>query len=94
LFVCAWAGADVEEKVMHGPFNLMLRLMIELSNGVLLPASPQAARELDPDQIPFQSLSGICEELAVERQTASNTRLSVRAAFLFFMRPSMMYTFE
>jgi hypothetical protein len=78
LFVCAWAGEDVEKQATYGPFSLMLRLIIELSNGVLFPASSKVARELDPEQIPFQTLSGVCEEFAVQRQAASNTSVLVR----------------
>jgi hypothetical protein len=83
LLVCAWAGEDVEKQASYGPFSLMLRLIIELSNGVLLPAPPQVARELDPQQFPFQTFNCVYEEFAVQRQAASNTKVSVRTHSCF-----------
>lgn len=77
LLVCAWAGKSVEEQVTHGPFNLMLRLAVELTNGVVVPVGKAAAEELDDMFTPFQSNHGVVQAFAVQKQTATNTVVTV-----------------
>lgn len=78
VLVCAWAGKSVEEQVTHGPFNLMLRLVVELASGVVVPVGKVAAAELDQAFTPFQSNHGVVQAFAVQKQTSSNTTVSVR----------------
>ena len=77
LLVCAWAGNSVEEQATHGPFNLMLRLVVELASRVVVPVSAAAADELDQSCTPFQSNHGVVQAFAVQKQTSANTTVAV-----------------
>jgi hypothetical protein len=77
IFVSSWAGKDVEQDATHGPFNLMLRLLIELSSGIVVPVSEGAAKDFDPDNTPFQ-INGHVQAFSVQKQTASSTLVQVR----------------
>ena len=75
MYVAAWAGSDVEKVKMHTPFNLCLRLLIELCDSVVIPMSN--AETFDESKKPFQSGEGITEDFAVQEQTSSTTAVEV-----------------
>lgn len=75
MYVAAWAGSDVEKVKMHAPFNLCLRLLIELCDCVVIPMSN--AETFDESKKPFQSGEGITEDFAVQEQTSSTTAVEV-----------------
>lgn len=78
IYVAAWAGAEVMEIQMHAPFNLCLRLLMELCDSIVIPVSDAAS--FDESKKPFQSGEGITEDFAVQEQTSSKTMVEV----LFF----------
>lgn len=75
MYIAAWAGRDVEKVQMHAPFNLCLRLLIEICDAVVIPLSDAAS--FDELKKPFQSGEGITVDFAVEEQTSSKTALKV-----------------
>lgn len=74
-------------KAMHGPFNLMFRLLVELCSGIIIPVSEDAAKALDKERLPFQSSTGHMESLSVSKQTAVETQIQV-------LTDSVLYTAE
>jgi hypothetical protein len=91
VFVAAWAGPDVEEVQMHAPFNLLLRLLMELSGGILLPTSPAAARALDDAKKPFHTGTGFIQDFSVQRHTSANTTVTVRIPNRIYIAPHQQY---
>ena len=75
MFVFAWGGQDFARKDMHPPFNLMLRLLVELRSGIIFPVSQAAAKELDKESVPFQSGNDEKATLTVSKQTATETQI-------------------
>jgi hypothetical protein len=77
MYVAAWAGAEVHDVQMHAPFNLCLRLLIELCDCVVITLSDAAS--FDESKKPFQSGEGITEDFAVQEHTSSTTQVAVRS---------------
>jgi hypothetical protein len=75
MFVFIWAGKDVDELSMHPPFNLSLRLLLELAPRVAFVTG--ADTDFDPDMKPYATGAGHIERYSVQRHAASNTSVTV-----------------
>lgn len=75
VYVFAWAGRDVETVEAHAPFQLTLRMLIELCGAVIMPVSSGAT--FDAACKPFCSGVGTHEDCSVAKHTASNTSVQV-----------------
>lgn len=95
MYIAAWAAPDVTTLELHPPYNLFLRLLIELcSDIVVLPgpvcvaepgcgnAAALAARTFDPEALPCSTGTGYTSDCKVVMQTASNTEVQVRLRVL------------
>jgi hypothetical protein len=73
--VFIWAGKDVEELTMHPPFNLSLRLLVEMASEVLVVTG--ADKDFKPELKPFATGKGHTERYSVQRHAAANTAVTV-----------------
>lgn len=86
MYVAAWAGPEVEKVQVHAPFNLCLRLLIELCNSVVIALS--GVESFDESKKPFQSGEGITEDFAVQEQTSSTTIVEVCSSEVYCPKTS------
>jgi hypothetical protein len=78
VFVCVWPGDDMARQTMHPPFNLCVRLLLELACDVLVPVSAKAAAALDMAHTPFSTGTGYVQKFSVQKRTAQHTGVRVR----------------
>jgi hypothetical protein len=75
MYVFIWAGKDVEESTMHPPFNLSLRLLLELTPHIAFLTGSDM--DFDPEMKPFATGAGHTERYSVQRHAAANTTVAV-----------------
>ena len=73
MYVGVWAGQDVQDLNMHPPYNLCLRLLLELTSHVLVLPPSGGADVFDPQALPCNTGTGYTVKCAVKRHAASNT---------------------
>jgi hypothetical protein len=80
IYVCVWAGKDVEELSMHPAYNLCLRLLHELTMDIIIPAPANTLNVFDAKSRPSRVGTGFTIKCSVERHAASTTTVTVRSS--------------
>lgn len=86
IYVCVWAGKDVDELSMHPPYNLCLRLLHELTTDIIIPAPANILNVFDAQSKPTNVGTGFTIKCSVERHAARTTTVKVRSPLKEFIK--------
>ena len=80
MYVAIWAGGRIQETNMHPPYNLCLRLLLELTSHVLVLPPLRDMATFDATALPCNAGTGYSRKCAVKRHAANNTLVIVRSS--------------